>query len=254
MTELPASVRLALWTTLAWRGDVTLPEALERSLPGVDHVTGLTPTLQAWGGIGEQALFVALPRPGDLAGLPPCEVAVAGHAAQAGECVHVAGVGGILVPTQSEFGPPGDTGLRIDWSTYDAAPIPRHVLEMLDLRQTERALLERMRHHTDRFEAVGGQPWAREARAAAESSPQHSSWGLPDQVPPRALHVMALAASVSGLAARAGALTALGSHGPDARTAGQREQLLRALAADGDKALAEAANVAVMALVGWRPC
>lgn len=254
MPELPASVRLALWTTLAWRGEVTLAEALERSLPDVDHVTGLASTLEAWGGIGEQALLVALPRPGDVAALPPCGPVVAGHAAEAGECVHVAGVGGILVPTQSQFGPEGDTGLRIDWTAYDADPMPRHRVEMLDLRQTERALLERMRHHTERFEAAGGHPWTREARAAVESGPERSRWGVPRQVPARALHVIALAASVSELADRAGALTALGSQGHDARTAGQREQLLRSLAADADHALAEAANVAVMALAGWRPC
>lgn len=253
MPELPASVRVALWTTLAWRGDLTLEDAAGRSLPDVDHVTGLTTTLEAWGGIGERALFVALPRPGDLAGLPRCAPAAAGRAAEAGECVHVPGVGGLLVPTQSAFGPDGDTGIRIDWTAYDAEPAPRHRLEMLDLRETERELLERMRHHTAQFEAIGGHPWDREARAAAETSLQHSGWGLPEQVPTTALRVIALAAGVSEIAARAGALTLLGSQGHDARTARRREELVRALAGDADLALSQATNVAVMVLAGWRP-
>lgn len=251
--ELPASVRLSLWTTAAWRGDVSLSRALERSFPDIDHVTGLQPTLEAWGAIGERALFVALPRPGSLGGLPRCSPPVAGHAAEAGECVHVAGVGGLLVPTLSEFGPDGDTGLRMDWAAYDAEPAPRHRLEMLDLRQTERDLLERIRHHTDQFEATGGHPWDRQARAEAETSLGHSLWGLPDTIAPPALRVMALAATVGDLADRARSLTALGAHGVDVGTAGRREQLLRALGADADAALAEATNVAVMALAGWRP-
>ncbi|MGN6751219.1 MAG: hypothetical protein ACTHJJ_01540 [Intrasporangium sp.] len=183
MPELPASVRLALWTTAAWAGRLPLADAIERSFPDVDHVTGVHGALQAWGEVGERALFVALPRPGDLGALPRCTPAVAGHAAEAGECVHVAGVGGILVPSQSEFGPEGDTGLRMDWTAYDAEPTPRHRLEMLDLRQTERRLLDGMRQHTEQFEAAGGHPWDRQARAEAEAGLRHSLWGLPDRSP-----------------------------------------------------------------------
>ncbi|WP_347352622.1 hypothetical protein [Intrasporangium sp.] len=253
MSELPASVRLALWTTAAWRGDLALADAIERSFPGVDHVSGLGPTLQAWGDIGERALLVALPSPGRLEGMPRCAPAVAGHAAQAGECLHVAGVGGMLVPTLSEYGPSGDTGVRVDWTAYEAEPVPRHRLEMLDLRQAERELLERMRGHADRLEAVGGQPWERAVRAEAETGLRHSLWGLPEQVPGPTLRVMATAALVSQAAGRGRSLTALGSHGPDAMTTDRREALLRSLAADADRALAEATNVAVMVLAGWRP-
>ena len=169
------SVRLALWITTAWRGDLDLDAALARSFPDVDHVTGVRSAVKAWGEIGERALFVALPRPGDLGALPRCAPTVAGHAAEASECVHVAGVGGLLVPTLTQFGPEGDTGLRVDWTSYDAEPTPRHRLEMLDLRQTERGLLDRMRHHTEQLEAVGGQPWERQARAWAYPSPLGSS-------------------------------------------------------------------------------
>lgn len=175
------------------------------------------------------------------------------RAAQAGECVHVAGIGGILVPTQSEFGPEGDTGIRIDWTAYDADPTPRHRLEMLDLRQIERQLQERMRQHSEQLETTAGHPWDRQTRADAEAALRHAAWGLPDRVPVTALRVIATAAAASDLATRAASLTAFGSHGVDVPTAGRREQLLRALGSDSDSALAQATNVAVMALAGWRP-
>ena len=63
------------------------------------------------------------------------------HAADAGECVFVAGIGGFLVPTLSEFGPEGDVGVRADWTAYEADPMPRHRMEMLDLREIERELM-----------------------------------------------------------------------------------------------------------------
>ena len=66
MSELPASVRLALWITASWRGDLGTTDALGRAFPDLDHVAGDLARLDVWRDLGEQALFVALPRPGDL--------------------------------------------------------------------------------------------------------------------------------------------------------------------------------------------
>ncbi|MGN6751220.1 MAG: hypothetical protein ACTHJJ_01545 [Intrasporangium sp.] len=55
------------------------------------------------------------------------------------------------------------------------------------------------------------------------------------------------------MADHARTLTDLGAHGVDVSTSGRREQLLRSLGSDADHALADATNVAVMALAGWRP-
>ncbi|MCU1537052.1 MAG: hypothetical protein JWP82_1403 [Humibacillus sp.] len=253
VSELPASVRLALWVTAAWHGGLTTTEALGRSFPDLDHVAGDLGRLEVWHDLGEGALFVALPRPGDVSGLPRTSADAAAHATEAGECVYVAGIGGLLVPTLSTFGPEGDLGHRIDWSVYEADPVPRHRLEMLDLRDTERRLMTRLAEHTARLAEVGGQPWGQEARAAAESDLDTRLWGVPRSTPARALRTMSLAGTAGQLADRALGLTALGSHGVDTLTMSTRDAALRSLTADADVALAEAVNVAVMTIAGWRP-
>ena len=252
MSELPASVRLALWVTAAWNDGVSLREALARSFPDLDHVAGDLGRLEVWRDLGERALFVALPRPGDVSRMPLCSVPVAARAAEAGECVFVPSLGGLLIPTLTPFGPEGDRGWRVDWSAHDAEPVARHRLEMVDLREVEGALLSRLSDLTEAFERVGGTPWGSSGRAAAEGSLGSRTWGLPDALPVRALRVMSLAATAGALAARAGGLTALGADGLDAGTSARRESLVRLLAAHADDALADAANVAVMSLAGWR--
>src|SRR6478672_7113696 len=216
VSELPASVRLALWVTASWRGDLGTADALARAFPDLDHVAGDLARLDVWRDLGEQALFVALPRPGDLSRMPRGSSAAIAHAADAGECVFVAGLGGVLVPTLSEFGPEGDVGVRADWTVYEADPVPRHRLEMLDLRQVERDLMTSLREHTVRFEQVGGQPWGDEARADAQADLDTALWGIPTDTPGRALGIMALAANLSRVAHRTANLTGLGSGGLDA--------------------------------------
>ena len=253
MSELPASVRLALWVTAAWRGELPTRDALARSFPDLDHVAGDLARLDVWRDLGEGALFVALPRPGDVSGMPRASSAAMAHAADAGECVYVAGIGGLLVPTLSTFGPDGDVGHRIDWTAYEAEPVPRHRLEMLDLRDVERTLLTRLAEHTTRLADIGGQPWGQDARAAAENDLDTKLWGVPRSTPGRALRIISLAGTASQLAERATSLSALGSSGVDTSTMTSRSTALRALGGDADSALAEAANVAVMTLAGWRP-
>lgn len=253
MSELPASVRLALWTTASWRGELGTTDALRRAFPDLDHVAGDLSRLDVWRDLGEQALFVALPRPGDVSRMPRGSAAATAHAADAGECVFVAGIGGVLVPTLSQFGPDGDVGVRADWTAYEADPMPRHRMEMLDLREIERELMTRLREHTVRFEEVGGHPWGQEARAEAQADLDTGLWGIPPATSGRALRLMSLAANLSRVAHRNANRTSLGSAGLDAGTAATRTRLLRDLAGDADTALADATNVAVMTVAGWRP-
>lgn len=253
MAELPASVRLALWVTSAWRGRTSLDEALQRSFPGVDHVFGDLRRVELWHDLGEQALFVALPRPGDISGMPRTSPEALAHATEAGECVYAAGLGGLLIPTLSEFGPEGDVGLRADWTAYDAEAVPTHRLEMLDLGHIERTLLASVRRHATDLELVGGTPWGSAHRTAAELSLDRTLWGLPPETPTRALRVISLAAKVSALADIAGRVGHLAPGAVDATTSSTREGLLRTLVSDADTALADAANVAVMTIAGWRP-
>lgn len=252
VSELPSSVRLALWMTHSWNGGPSTSEALARSFRGLDHVAGDLGRLDLWRDLGERALFVALPRPGDVSRMPSGSPAAAAQAADSGECVFVAGIGGVLAPTLSQFGPDGDTGVRADWQAYEADPVPRHRLEMLDLRQVHQQLLARVAEHADRFEVVGGAPWGNR-RSEVQAGLGAGLWGVPPATPVRALQLMALAADVARIAERTSRLTTLGSGGLDAGTAASRGLLLRSLTGDADDALADATNIAVMSLAGWRP-
>jgi hypothetical protein len=126
-------------------------------------------------------------------------------------------------------------------------------MEMLDLRDIERDLMGRLRDHTTRFDEVGGHPWGDEARAEAQADLDTTLWGIPPATSGRALRIMALSANLSRVAHRNAGRTSLGSSGLDAVTTANRTRLLRDLAADADAALADATNVAVMSIAGWRP-
>lgn len=254
MPELPASVRLSLWTTHAWAAGTPVEDAIARALPDIDHVAGDLDRLALWRDLGEQALLVALPAPGDLVGLPGASVAAQGAAAVGGECVFVPGLGGMLVPTISTYGagPQGglDLGTRVDWTAYDAQPVPRHRVEALEPSQLERHLRDEIRTATEAIDAVGGQPFGATAARELADAALGGRWGLPNGLPGRAARVIALAGTISSvvdvaLAAGDGALTAA--------EAAARHRLLLRLQRASDRALADASNAACAVLAGWRP-
>lgn len=249
---LPASVRLAPWMTAAFRGDVHLDTALTRAHPGVDNVRGDLVRIREWAELGERTLLVALPRPGDLTGMPRAGPAACAAAAEAGECVFVAGSGGLLVPELSRFGPAGDEGVAATWTAYDSEPVARHVLDALSLADLERALVDLLRRSTAELEQVGGVPWSSDPREEADRSLAGARWGLPDELSPRALRLMDLAARVGHIAGRGLALAGQGAS-LEARSALRRERVLRELQAVAGTALAGSTNIAVMQLAGWRP-
>jgi len=254
--ELPASVRLALWTTRAWAGGLSVEEAVARAAPDVDHVAGDLTQLTVWQELGEQALLVSLPAPGDLHGMPRASPAAQGAAAAAGECVFVPGLGGVLVPTISTFGSGSgadrslDTGTRVDWTAYDADPVPRHRVEALDASQLERHLREELVAATTDLEETGGQPFAREAAREMADTALGGHWGLPPGLPGRAAHVIVLAGTVGRVVDVA---LATPDGGLSAAHSAAREAHLRRLQRAADHALADATNAACAVLAGWRP-
>jgi hypothetical protein len=254
MPELPASVRLALWTTHAWAGGLPLEAAIARAMPDVDHIAGELDRIALWHDLGEQALLVALPAPGDLSGLPATSAEAQGAAAAAGECVFVPGLGGLLVPTISTFGAASsgalDVGTRVDWAAYEADPVPRHRVEALDVSQLERHLRHELMDVTESLESVGGQPFAREAARELADSALGGRWGLPAGLPGRPARVIAMAATVSSIVDVALSLPdgALG-----AGQAAARDTHLRRLQRAADRCLAEATNAAAAVVAGWRP-
>src|SRR5690348_2621725 len=163
MPELPASVRLSLWTTHAWASGASVESAVRRALPDIDHVEGDLDRLSLWHDLGERALLVALPAPGDLVGMPRAAPDALAAAADGGEGVYVPALGGLIVPTISAFGNDArgglDVGTRVDWTAYDADPVPQHRVEALEASQLERHLREELRVATEHLDALGGQPF-----------------------------------------------------------------------------------------------
>lgn len=254
MPELPASVRLALWATASWNGASPLEAAVAAALPDVDHVAGDLGRLELWRDLGERALLVALPAPGDLTGLPGAPPDAQGAAAEAGECVFVPGVGGLLVPTHATFGSDRgsalDTGTRVDWRAWDADPVPRHRVEALEPSQLERHLRLELLEVTEALDRVGGRPFSASAARDLADAALGGRWGLPDGLPPRAQRVIALAGTV-------GQIVDAGLGGPDdalsTAISQSRRSLLLRLQRSADRALADATNAACAVLAGWRP-
>ncbi|NYG08441.1 hypothetical protein BJ986_002928 [Phycicoccus badiiscoriae] len=262
MPELPASVRLSLWTTHAWATGSPLESSIAQALPDIDHVAGDLDRLGLWHDLGEQALLVALPAPGDLVGMPGASPDAQGAAAASGECVFVPALGGVLVPTISTYGAdsaagrePGrgsgpDVGTRVDWTAYDADPVPRHRVEALEASQLERHLREEIRAATEAVDAIGGQPFGAGAARELADAALGGRWGLPPGLPGRPARVIALAGTIVSvvdvaLAAGDGALTATES--------GSRQRVLQRLQRASERALADATNAACAVLAGWRP-
>ena len=252
MPALPLSVRFALWATSAVRGQVDPDDAVVAAHPDVDDITGEPAgRLELWRDYGESAVLVALPRPGDLTGMPRAELPASGAAAAAGECVFVPGMGGLLVPTLTSFGPEGDEGISVDWVAYDSEPVPRHRLEALSLRELDHELAEAVRDGAAALEAVDGRPWSAQPREHTERRLESRTWGVPAATSPRALRLMLMAARVGVIVDEGLRLAATPSL--DVHSSGRREIGLRSLQSVADRALAGATNLAVMQLADWRP-
>jgi len=230
-----------------------LEGAVRTALPDVDHVAGDLDRLSLWHDLGERALLVALPAPGDLAGVPRAAAEAQAAAAEEGECVFVPGLGGMLVPRVSTFGSATgglDVGTRVDWTAYDADPVPQHRVEALEASQLERHLLSHLRDATETLDELGGRPFAAEAAREVADQSLGGRWGLPPGLPGRAARVITLAGTVSrvvdvALEVGDGALTAHGST--------RRQVVLARLRRESERALADATNAACAVLAGWRP-
>ncbi len=250
VSSLPASARLSLWVTAAWAGHLDLQDAVRRAMPDIDAVGGDLDRLTLWQDLGERVLGCALPRPGDLTGMPRGSMDFVGHAVDVGECVFVPAIGGALVPQLEEFGREGDTGTRCDWTAYDCEPTPVHQLESLQESQIERDLAQLVGDATEAFDTLDVRPWAGStARAEVDARMGDREWGLPPGLPGRAHRALVLAGSIG-----AAVDVALGdSPAVDRHDHGARHQLLLTLRSGADRALAQATTSCALALSGLRP-
>ena len=246
--ELPASIRVALWATAALGGRVPQREVPRRALPDIDDCVGLLEPLELWASLGERVVLAALPRPGDVTGMPRGSVELLAAATLSRECVYVPGVGGALVPTLSTFGPVGDQGWLAQWASFAADPVPTHRVEALDLGRIELSLRTELAELTDQLVSAGAPPFGSAAERGASQARSRlgaARWGVPEGLPPRALRVINLAGSVLALTdVGLDAVTA----SLDASTAASRTQLLHRIAAQASCALADATNAAALHL------
>lgn len=252
MSTLPVCVRLSLWATAAYAGQLPVEEAMGRAQPDLDHVSGGLDRLSLWRDLGERAVLVALPRPGNLAGMPRGCAELVAAATEAGECVYVPGIGGALVPTIEAFGPAGDEGTQVTWSAYNCDPVPTHTLEALSLSEIERSFRQELMEHTDAIEALDSMPWEGSPFRAMADERRTSRWGLPDGLPARASRIITMAATV-GVAAEIGLSVPAQSQVLTGTVAEQRHRLLTHLDAIADRTMAGAATVAALSIAGLRP-
>ncbi len=248
---LPLSVCVALWATrwLADHGEVE--DVVHKSHAGAVTDCGgpLDETLRDWQTYGETAVFLALPRPGVPAGMPRTDRLSLAEAAEAGQAAYAPTVGGLLVPRLTPFGPDGDPGLLVEWTAYDAEPVPRHVAESTDLRDLSRRLAEAVQEATERLATVGGIPWR---GGEANPPPRASLPGLPPGLAPRPVHLLDRAVEVRALALSGLDVEAKGA-ALDATTSAVRTATLRALLVEAEAAVVGATNVLAMSIAGWRP-
>lgn len=249
MSDLPAAIRLSLWVTAAWAGHLDLEEAVRHALPDADHIAGDVGHLATWQDLGERVLACALPRAGDLSGMPRGNPELNSAAIDSGECVYVPALGGALVPSIEIFGPEGDEGMTVRLTSYDCEPTPAHRLEELHESQIERELRTRLAHATGALEALDIQPFAGSTlRAQADEVAALREWGLPSGLPGRALRILQTAGTVG-----AAVDFALGhSHAVDAASDAGRQVALRELQSATDTALAQTTTAAALHLAGMR--
>jgi hypothetical protein len=252
VSVLPVSVRLCLWATTAYSGRMTVKEAVSRTHPDIDHVSGDIDRLCLWQDLGERAVLVALPRPGNLTGMPRGSAGLIAAAADAGECVYVPGIGAALVPTIETFGPAGDQGTQVTWSVHNCEPVATHALDALSLSEIEQGFRMDLLEHTRLIEDLDVRPWASSPMRSVADEMSNMQWGLPNRLPPRAVKIITMAATV-GLAATLGLSDEAQSQVLTSGLAEQRRKVLTHLEASADSAMAAAANVAAMSIAGLRP-
>jgi hypothetical protein len=252
VSVLPVCLRLSLWATAAFAGQLSVDEAVTRAHPDLDHVTGGLGRLSLWRDLGERALLVALPRPGNLSGMPRGSADLIAAATDAGECVYVPGIGGALVPTIEHFGPDGDQGTEVTWSAYDCDPVPVHALEALSLSEIDRRFRQELMDQTRAIEDLDAKPWVGSPFRSIADELSLGQWGLPAGMPSRAIKIITMAASVA-IATELGLSDEAQSQVLTGPVAARRHLLLTALDASADTAMAAAATVAALSIAGLRP-
>lgn len=247
MFELPASVRLSLWLTQAFTYRTDIEDAVASALPDVDHLDGDVARLGLWQDLGERVVCVDLPHLGAFGGLMPGGSPGASAAIEAGECLFVPSLGGLIVPRLEIFGPAGDEGLKLTLESYDSDPVPIHRLTMLMLPEIDRRFRESLLAHVETLETLDVQPFgAATHRRRTDDRLESAQWALPRGIPNRALKIITTAGLVTAAIDEALKVPA----GIDAATQRRRDEPLRALLGEAQLAMAQATTYAALDIAG----
>ena len=256
MPSLPVAAALALHGTHALTVDPSRREDLLEAAWRTARPRGVElldngEWLQEWADSGERVLFVAMPRPGKVTGLPPAlhpdvMTAVLGD----GEVLLGGTTGGLATCRITEFGPIGDRGHLLTWTAYPAPVLPRHVVEATDLAALSRGLLAAIADTARRLEALGGAPWRPADTLPAD--PITRPLAVPKSTPAPAILALDRATRVAALA-RAGLAIEDSGAALDAATSRERAVILRGLHGTAEDTIVGATNVATMVMAGWRP-
>jgi hypothetical protein len=236
MLDEPRSGRLAAWGNALLAGLVAPDDVAQEvvggdtvhrmsGLPGEKTPVGLTLGLGRLRALGVTGLRVALPVPGHPLGLsgPP---AFNERALLAGEAVIAAG-GPLIgfVPEVTQFGPPDDLHVEVEWQCLEVREAPP--ADVPSLSEAERELAEALREATQalsELNVAGSGPVAQAALDAYRARSERGREILAPGYPPRAVRVLDLAQRVSALVA-----IASGEHGGAVSSSemGTRAALLR---------------------------
>mgnify|MGYP001325888554 CR=1 FL=1 len=256
MPSLPVAAALALHGTHALAARPSQRGELLRAAWGAARPRGVEllddgEWLQEWADGGETVLFVALPRPGMIVGLPPgLHADVMTAAISEGQVILGGTRGGLATCTVTEFGPIGDRGRLLTWTAYPAPVVPRHVVEATDLAALSRGLLTAIADSARRLESLGGAPWRPGDTLPAD--PITRPLAVPRTTPAPAILALDRATRVAALA-RAGLAIEDSGAALDAATSRERAAILRGLLGTAEDTIVGATNIATMVMAGWRP-
>ncbi len=204
---------LAAWGGAAVAGRVSLDDAACRAsrdgeihrvvgVPGEDREVTLPMALGRLRALGVHELHLALPAPGDPAGLPgpPAFNTAALEAGEAVLCGPSPAYG--LVPTRT---PLGSSGTAVRWQAQGIAAAPAPGTP--SLAEAERMLQETMRQVTAELVRLDVARWRPEVADALRSLRDggHDDTVLAPGAPARAVRVLATARRLAAIAALAGA-------------------------------------------------
>jgi hypothetical protein len=183
---------------------LAMEAAAGHPVPDPAYLSDLVVLVSAAAETARPAVRVALPAPGDAAGLPAVPELV-GHACDAGECVVVEGLGGptgtyhlATVPDVTTFGSEAEPGYRVTWTVWASRTPPQSgaVGAAVSVAEAHLELRLALREVATELERLDVAAWSPRRRAVSRRPRPTDLPPLPDTFGPRARSLLASAADI----------------------------------------------------------